>query len=289
MVRSRQALSILLLGLAAVAAWSFARPWLPKAAFAESSGEANRIRLEAWEYEPRRPNVLVGSSFSGRLLPEDFKDSPLDPISNLAFDGSGPEVGLRLLAGQNPPPKNVLLEVHRVSKAWTRRDADLLASRGGPGDWLRRSVPGLRANTRPSTLLFSWVKSHRGGGRPVDAFAGEATEPTGPVVYENEPDCASLARVLSMARDLSARGSRVALVRLPVGTENPPATNSADAVSCLAAAWEFPLLDVNREATRRGMVMAYTDGRHLDAPSARAAARILADLAASLPARRSTR
>ncbi len=112
MRRNRQALWIVLLALLGVGGWTLGQCWLPKAEFAEVIFQSNLIRLQAWEFEAPRSNLIVGSSISGRLLPGYFAGTPLASMDDLGLDGSGPEFGLRMALARSNPPSRIFVEVH---------------------------------------------------------------------------------------------------------------------------------------------------------------------------------
>jgi hypothetical protein len=275
MQRSRQAAAILILAAVMLAAWSAARPWLPRAAFAETPVPANRIRLQAWLMDPPHPVVLAGTSLSARLLPGYFEGSPAGPVSVLALEGLSPDTSLALVLRRDPPPKLVLLEAHRLEKPLDDRDAEILEAPSDPGMTLARLAPGLRADVRPSSMLYAWLKTKR----PTQ---GAVARPVAADALAQAPAPGWEERLGARIKALRARGCRVALVRLPAGRENPEPADVPTIADRMAAEWGVPVLDVHREAVRRNLPMTYTDGLHLDAPTAKAAAALLSEMAAPL-------
>lgn len=273
MDRHRQAIVIVVSALLGVGAWAFVRPWLPRAELAESNFQANLIRLQTWSMEPPRSNVVVGSSIAGRLLPSCFRGTPLDSLANLALDGSGPELGIRLLLGAGTVPPRVFIEVHRLGKPWHVNDDTLLGVVHETGFALSGRLPALRADTRPTTLLYAWLKGRR------DA-AGTAPAPGAARPGSPAADPGWEERFRGQVGELRNRGCEVVLLRLPVGRENPADPAASGEADRLALALGVRLIDVNREAAKRGLGLAYSDGLHLTPASARAVAVLFAELAA---------
>ena len=95
MTRTKQTLLIVALGVALLGGWfGVCRMFGWRARLAENNYQANLIRLETFLHQPAPPSVLVGSSMTGRLLPEYFDGTPLAGVANLGLDGSSPDLGL---------------------------------------------------------------------------------------------------------------------------------------------------------------------------------------------------
>ena len=280
MPRNRQARWIVLLALSALAVWTLAHRWLPKAELAETNFQANLIRLQAWEFEPPRSNVIIGSSIAGRLLPGNFAGTPLASLANLALDGSGPELGLRVVLARSNPPPRIFLEVHRLGKPWTVNDDTLLAGLREPGFALAGRISGLRADTRPTSLAYAWLKRHQGSGaKPPAAPPSPASVPA--MGRTNIIDHTWESRLPGQVTELRRRGCEVILLRLPVGRENPAQAEAPNEMDALAARLGLRLIDLNREAGRKGLEFSYTDGLHLAPASAKTVCGLLVEAVSS--------
>ncbi len=276
MQRSRQPLWIVLLALMALGVWTLAHRWLPRAGLAETNFQANLIRLQAWMFEAPRSNAIIGSSIGGRLLVGNFAGTPLASLANLALDGSGPELGLRLVLARDNPPPRIFIEVHRLGKPWNANDETLLATLHEPGFALAGRVPGLRADTRPTTLLYTWLK----GRHEPAPQAAILPPPSASVLATTAVASAWQPKFAEEVAELRRRGCEVILLRLPVGRENPAKPELPNEADELAAKLGLRLIDLNREAARRGLEMTYSDGLHLSPASARAVCQLLAELVA---------
>src|SRR5262245_9151061 len=109
---SRQCRRILVLALGLLTAWSITLHLLPsRAVLAESNYQANLIRLARPLYATSSmPAVLIGSSITGRIIPEYFNDTSLAGAKSLGLDGSGPALALELIVNQQRPPRLLLIE-----------------------------------------------------------------------------------------------------------------------------------------------------------------------------------
>ena len=233
--------------------------WLPRPELAETNYVANRLRIERWMLGPAASNVIVGTSIGGRLLPAYFQGTRLATLANLGLDGANPDTGLSLVLQRPVPPARVFLEVHRLVMPPSDNDRKLLDLVEGPGMAVAQALPWTRADWRPSTVLYGWLKRRQSGSASAPPDAGTASGP-GPGI-----DPTWLDRVKKKIETIEARGSKVVLVRLPVGRENPK-PGSPDPLVEAVSRLGLPLVDLQARAERDGVTISYTDGLHL-APS----------------------
>ena len=271
---------ILVITLILCAAWSAALRVLPRPALAESNYEANRLRMENWMLGPAAPAVLVGTSISGRLLPADFDGTRLAGLANLGLDGASPETGLRLVLMREPPAPLVLLEMHLLGKRPGLNDRQLLDLATGVGLKVSRYLPLTRADARPSTVLYGWLKSKQVGTEiaaesEVAAAPDTATDPALAATNAAAMDPEWLDRIGPLIRRIQERGSRVVLVRLPAGKNDPASPESPNEADQIAGELGVPLVDLLRRARRERLTVSYSDGLHLSPPSAHAVAGLL--------------
>jgi hypothetical protein len=281
--------ALILLGL-----WSLvlnALPW--RAHIAESNYQSNLIRLEHALLNPATPNAaLVGSSITGRLLPEYFKDSNLPQIANLGLDGSGPLIGLELLASRSNIPPILLIEANLLMVPEGVNDRTLRNAVDGLGFQLARHAPILRAESRPSSLLYAWLKRRKDRSEldtaaPISSPA--TTSPQQPTQQETRMDlntpeelASHSNRVYTLCRQLQNRGIRITLVRfptqaIPIQTQFHPLDFTGD----LARQLGVQRIDLGQEFQRIGHAPSFTDGTHLSPSSAHRAAQTLAQLTTS--------
>lgn len=279
-----------ILGLAGglFAAWSLVLAVLPwRAHIAESNYHSNLIRLEHALFQPRPHLALVGSSITGRLLPEYFEGTTAPTIANLGLDGSGPLLGLELLAGQSNPPPVVLIEANLLMVPEGPNDKTLRAAVDGFGFTLARHIPLLRADARPTSLVYSWLKRRRDAASapptPVTAAEAPGTTTSGATPQETRLDQntpAELAhhkeRIYALCRRLQQRGITLVVVRFPTQAVPVQTTfHPLDFTGDLARDLGVLRIDLGRQFQDRGQVPVYTDGIHLAPASARLAASLL--------------
>lgn len=276
----RPILLILIVALLLCGAWSAALRVLPRPALAESNYEANRLRMENWMLGPPAPAVLVGTSMTGRLLSSDFDGTPLAGLANLGLDGASPETGLRLTLLREPAPPLILLEVQLLAKRPGPNDRQLLELATGVGLQVSRYLPLTRADARPSTVLYAWMKSHQkgmvdAGGPERESSPAEVEDPA--VAAENAAamDQDWRIRMVPLLQQLQERGSRVVLVRLPAGKNNPVDPEALNPADLIAGELGLPLVDLLRWTRKEGLAVSYSDGLHLSPQSAAAVSKLM--------------
>ncbi|KAB2660565.1 MAG: hypothetical protein DVB31_13885 [Verrucomicrobia bacterium] len=280
-MRHRQAIAILVVALALLAAWRGALAWLGRAAeFGESNYQANRIRIERYLARPKAPEyVVLGSSLSGRLRPAAFAGSALSDVAVLGLDGSSPLLGIAVLAHRADLPRVALVETFAFNRGWKANDQLLLDGLAGPGMRLARADRLFAADQRPTSLLYSWFKERRDrAGSGSGPRTNEAVRVAGPAEVPGTAAAADLSRLMEDIRALRARGVEVVLVDVLAGEKRMPGERTGPDTAALVAR-EFGLrrIDLRREWFARGWEPGYTDLRHLDGPSADALARLLAE------------
>jgi hypothetical protein len=280
---TRDALRILLMTAVLCAGWQgLVSVRGLKADFGESNYTANRIRLEEYLLRPAAPrHVLIGSSLSGRLQPEFFAGTALEDFVTLGLDGSIPLVGIEALSRRPDLPEVVFIETYLMARPWKANDQVLVDGMESVGMKLAREIPLFRASHRPSSVLYNAIKQRRGleeSGGPPRTNAPASILP-GPAWDAAPVDPEMLARWRGVMEELRGKGIRVVLVDLPMGeTTMPGERRGADLPEMLVEEFGLRRLDVAREWFRRGWLPVYTDGRHLDAGSARWTARLLVEL-----------
>jgi hypothetical protein len=329
MSRNREAVKIVWLALVLTAAFGlFVRLARCHAELAESNFQANLIRLQTFLFGPPPRAIIVGSSFSGRLLPSYFEGTELAPLANVGLDGSGPLFGLDLV--RTRPPAIILVEANTLLRPPNENDAALDAALRSLQFRLSRYLPLLQAQWRPSSMLYDWFKQRQKVGeggreaegrgqrtgvgsqeagvrgqetnfqarntdieaagtkhqmpntedvvqRPVPAFAS----PTNPPIHQSINLFPQQARLRGLVAELQGRGCKVVLVRLPAGRSAGPGANpNFELADSLAREFNLVQIDLAAECSRRGRVLAYTDGQHLAPAPAREVSRLLAELVA---------
>jgi hypothetical protein len=181
-------LTFLLLFAAHALAVRFLEP-LPDGA--QNQWQANVIKAQRFIHEKTgtdRDNIIVGSSLSCRL---DMRRFP-PGYYNLSFAGLGIFDGLNILSRTGADAKNVFIEMNVVIRPEDARFSDDLFS---PVSYsLQRSVPSLRQDRQPVTLLSAFIKKAISAG---NASSGEKAPP------EARPD--NLEQVLHLQKESYSR------------------------------------------------------------------------------------
>jgi hypothetical protein len=267
-----QSLKIFAVALVLCSLWTIARSRLPKPELGETNYTANRLRIERFLETPAPRCLIVGTSIAGRLLPSYFEGSNFENIVNLGLDGASPITGLQLALGQTNPPAVILLEAHRLQNPTSVNDEQLLAISQGMDHNFHQHVTLTKAENRPTTVLYSYLKSRQGAGRAQPAADGQKNNVTEISKPSEKPK-----ELVDMIQALQARGSKVVLLRLPVGRENPADPKAEDDIDLSAQQLGLPIIDLYRQSIGWEDPVSYSDGLHLDPESARRLAKTLAE------------
>jgi len=234
-----------------------------QADFAESNLQANLMRIAAYEFEPVPENLILGSSLSGRLLPSFFADRG-QRFGNLALDGAGVPMGLELVAARETKPARLFLEANTLFFRSPGNEQTLKEAMANPVFQLGRYFWLLRPGSRPSALLYSWLKKTR-----EEKEAGVRGEP--PTATERS-DGEIPEKELGLLQRLKKEGVEIFLVLVPAGRgeSEPPASWSVMA-NDLGARWIRP----RQHLPAHGEELRYTDGLHLDRSSAQKVCRAI--------------
>jgi hypothetical protein len=234
-----------------------------RADLAESNLQANLIRITRYLRAPAPDTVMVGSSIAGRLLP-DYFPSDMPEVLNLGLDGSRPLFAFEVLQAGPRAPSRVVLETATLFQPLDVNDATLREAMHATTAKLGAKVPFLRPEVRPVTVVYENLKAWRegfGGGRAQAPISGKSNVATGdlPVTYED---------VRKAIVGLQSRGTEVILIKIPAG--EGWAMPQGGAGRRLADELSLTLLQPGAEIyAQEGDVLRYSDGLHLDSPSAK--------------------
>ena len=263
----------------------------PKARLAESNYQANRIRLEQFASSPSINNLFIGSSITGRLLPEYFAGTVLEGMISLGLDGSGPALGLELASEGRTLPKRLWIESNLLPIPPSDNDALLRESIQGFGFKLALWIPWLRTETRPSSLLYDSIKGRSIPTPPSlrtpeilqDSSARTLTPPaqaSSNLFFESIPKERRLAHrdiVRGQIARLKSAGVELILIRYPQGgVDANPANRERDLADDIAKEFSLPQIELAQLMVQAGALPQFTDGTHLTAGSAKSAAQRLA-------------
>ncbi len=246
-----------------------------EADLAESNLQANLLRISRYLREPAPEVVLVGSSVGGRLLPSYFAEHGAK-VLNLGLDGSRPLFGFEVLDAGSKPPTTMLLDTSALFQPLGENDVALRDAMSSPTARMDKALPFFRPESRPSSVIYNQFKSIR------DSLgSGKARSPKrpGPAGSSFEMP-ATYPEVAGRIREYQKRGTRVVILDIPRG--EGWAESARGAVAALATELDLPILEPGPAIyAGEGDVLRFSDGLHLDAPSAR---KVSAWLAGGLPA-----
>lgn len=240
-----------------------------RADLAESNLQANLIRITRYLNAESPDIVLVGSSISGRLLPEYF-DLSGRQVLNLGLDGSGPLFAFEVLSQAPQPPGLVLLECDSLFRPLSPNDEILRESMESTTANLSEYIALFRPEVRPITVAYARLKSWRDG-----MAQGRRRSPEHTAGQDGEELPHNYELIKEKVSALKARGSRIILVDVPAG--EGWATPLGGAARRLAAEFDLEVLEPGLEIYRtEGDILRFTDGLHLDGPSAAMVSRAIA-------------
>jgi len=149
------------------------------------------------------------------------------------------------------------------------------------GTRLAVAMPLFRAAHRPSSVAYTALKRRReGGGGETTWTTNVAASAGGPAAAPAPVDPGVEEAWHGLLEDLRRRNVRVVFVDVPAGeTRRLGARAQPDLADRLAVRFGIRRVDLREAWFSRGWVPRYTDGRHLDAASARQTARWLAEMA----------
>jgi hypothetical protein len=233
-----------------------------RAELAESNLQANLIRITRYLREPSPDIVLVGSSVGGRLLPSYFEENGAR-VLNLGLDGSCPMFAFEVIRIRAERPRLILLDTSTLFSKLGVNDAVLRDAMESLTTKLGPAVPFFRPEMRPLAIVYNKLKSWK-----ESATLGQKCAP----VIESPAQSASeepetYADVKAALQKFKAEGVEIIFLDIPHGAgwampSRGPARQLAEELGCL---FLQPGLSFSSEGDN---TMRFTDGIHLDAPSA---------------------
>ncbi len=247
---------------------------VPVALLAESGVQSSLIHVQdAAQRSGKLDAVVVGSSLTARMHESFLSESGFE-VATVGLDGQGPTTGLDVVVATDIDVPVVLIEANFLERVRGDNASTLLDAIDGPIGQLNSVFPALRAESRPSSILYSQLKTRRDGGlgtsdpdvAPQVAATCLRFDSAHTTVLAPELD-----PVLSeQLQDLQGEGRSVVFYFLP---DNGRMTDDQQAVAeAYAARFDIPILDL-RSAE---LELTYTDGLHLNVASARSVAHVLA-------------
>ena len=256
------------------------------AELAESNLQANLIRISRYLREKPAPVVLAGSSVAGRLLPAYFREQGIE-IQNLGLDGSRPLFAFEVIRMRPGLPPTILVDTSTLFQPLMENDVTLRGAIQSPGWKIATFFPPMRPENRPSSILYSWIKARKESatlGRELPAHRNEGTaeiktlpkQITQKWVPEDQYPIVSAALI-----DFQKKGCRVVLVNIPKGSVWGEI--SQPMIRRLAADLRLPLWEIGSSMAEEHDILRFSDGMHLDVPSARKAVGKISECIQKMP------
>jgi len=212
--------------------------------------------------------MLLGSSLTGRLADRGGKH---DHVANLGCDGGSAVVTLRAIdKGLLPSAPLLIIETNTLGFGVEDRGSDIAKAIDSSWFKLGNQLPNVSATARPSAFFYSWLMARK---KTEDTLGSETLPVTGrPVRLTDDPgqtldpgEKKLTEELTAILTRLSQKGSRILLVQFPAGNLNDAILKNMP--TALAAHSGFSYWDLNIGLAPDAV--QYTDGRHLDAASAR--------------------
>ena len=220
--------------------------------------------------------MLLGSSITGRL-PD--RNRGFEGVGNLGCDGGSAAEVLRAMdRGTIPHAPQLIVEGNTLYRAVGAGETELAAAIGK--HWFRTGVevPNLSAAGRPSSVAYTLLMERRmgtagAGSSDVLATTSRPAPVSGAAAPVSDAENALLEELTGILRRLSAAGTEVLIVMLPPGAK--AGTPNRVLPEELARRAGLPFWDL--AAAIPPDAVRFTDGVHMDPPSAAAALRTLLD------------
>lgn len=222
---------------------------------AENNSQVVILRAQQYEFGDVPTGVLAGSSISGRLNASDFTEAGF-PLANLGLDGLSTAFGLDIILEQEALPQVVLVEINTLDKGVGDNAATINDVRLGFGYDLARTLAFMRAESRPSTVVYDQLRARRNSGFVLEP----ASVPIREMIVAPGAAADTREEVVAVERSigaLQARGVEVILVLLPTGEDESGSLIVGQAVSSRTQA---SLIDLSGIGDEPGL---FTDGVHL--------------------------
>jgi len=241
--------------LALLVCWQLALVVLPalKPTFAESNLVSNQIRIQNLESKEEGACVILGSSMVARLNPDVVSEQAGLPVVQLGLDGGSGKIGVEILKQSGYEPALLVVEMNGLLLEGGVNEESLLGQLGEPVFKLAKVIPSVRAESRPSAVVYSQLKRDLG----QDDLS----------VLEKK----WIDEFQESLRTLKISGRRIILLLLPNGER----ANDREylVTNALAESLGAQVLDLKAQAEEGEYF--YTDGLHLDLPSGERASLLL--------------
>lgn len=243
-----------------------------KADFAESNLVSNQIRMQGMQRTPEKGCVILGSSMAARLDPEIITEVSGVPTIQMGLDGGSAKVGLQILNQGGYTPGYLIIEMNALLLKGGANEESLLSQMNEPVFTLAEKLPFVRAQSRPSAVLYNGLKKFKdqrnsAGGALVetDTLPGKHHS-----VIDGELSALELkwvGEVKSQLEKTKVARRNLTFVMLPNGVR----ANEREYLLCAKLSRDLgaTMLDLKGEAQEGEY--KFTDGLHLNLESGKRA------------------
>lgn len=229
----------------------------------ESNYFSSLARLQT-ESQGKPRIMLLGSSLTGRL---GDRAQRVEGVANLGCDGGSAVITLRAMdRGVLPAAPLLVVEANTLAFELEGRGREIGAAMDSKWFQLGIQAPNLGATARPTAFAYSWLMAHSLGGSDGGSpellpllSRPEFLDPASAPELDTK-SAALVGEVSAIIQRLRKRGSELLLIRLPPGTEDDSIARAIAAKS--ATRWWDLTAGLPPGA------VGFSDGLHLDAPSA---------------------
>ena len=269
--KNRNAIEILFLAILLLAGYAFfQRVTGSSAVLLESNLQSNLARISRYLHAPKVDTVIVGSSVAGRLLPDYFRNEGVE-VTNLGLDGSRTLYGLEIVRQRKDLPKLVLVDTSMLFMEANANEASLRAAVASPTFQMGEGFTPFRPENRPLSLLYWWMKKlsdQRGGAQAHGAWSVEM--PNNELFVKEEvatKEDANDRAIKEALIGLKSMGVDIRLVEIPraEGWGYP----RGGKLRKISEESGVPILEPGVEIAKTTDTLHFTDGLHLDVPSAK--------------------
>lgn len=210
--------------------------------------------------------MMLGSSMTGRL---GDRARHIEGVANLGCDGGSAMVALRAM-DENilPPAPTLVIEANTLSYELEHRGKEIGKAIASP--WFQVGIrhSNLSATARPAAFAYSWLMTRKVESNASSEFLPIASKPavldptTAPLLDANADTLVD--EITAMLKRMEKRGCKILIVMLPPALDaNSTQSKIAHAVAARSGIAWWDLTD----GLPPGSV-GFSDGLHLDAPSA---------------------
>lgn len=238
--------------------------------FSATGYSSNIARVHDLEKKEQHGTIMLGSSITGRLLPEFFQEQGLQ-VTNLGIDGGGAATAVELFLDTDVRTEVLVVETNGLRFRPRPAGEVVLGARSTVGFKLAHQFPVVQPQYRPSAVLYTRLK------RWKDTNSGQTLR--GEVNLEGVPEVNvwNEEYIRSVVLRISQRAEKIYFVSIPSKAPTPEVSKRFFKELSQADS-KFVFVDLSEEMKDEGLL--FTDQVHLSMPSARRVSQRLVEVLA---------